>query len=167
MNTSNIEDLFKSYSLNKWNGLFPNTKLNDAASFKMGCCVGFIYGLKLGGNTEAYEYFANNFIRVFTHPWLTPTDLIDSDRFVFGYENKPSNERYQKISRYITELYDDGTPLSFSFAVYIHNGERNRKTFGFNNDPYGIMMSGGVIFHGIGQTYSVTLDNKPGWQIHT
>lgn len=166
MKIEDLDKLFSSYSHGEFAGLFPNTILDLRASMKMGCCIGFIYGLKLAGKQEEFEYYANNFINVFNHPYINPKEVTDSDR-TYHYK-----EELMPTAKNVCVLHDDGTALSFGFGIYsyIQNvGENvgNVIRHGIWNDNYIFRMNGGIIFHGIQQQFSVTLDNKPGWQIHT
>jgi hypothetical protein len=163
MKIEDLDKLFSSYSHGAFADLFPNTILDLRASMKMGCCIGFIYGLKLAGKQEEFEYYANNFINVFNHPYINPKEMTDSDR---GY---PTREGLMPTPASVCSLYDDGTALSFGFCVYSYttSDEGHVIKHGLWNDYYKYSFNGGIIFHGIQQQFSVTLDNKPGWQIHT
>jgi hypothetical protein len=166
MRIENLDRLFAGYSHCAFKDLFPNTILDERASFKMGCCIGFLYGLKLSGKTEEFEHYANNFISVFDHPYINPKEMTDSDR---GY---PTKEGLMPTPAMVCTLHDDGSALSFAFCIYGYNKDQSFKDqqtieHGWWRDRYNFRMNGGIIFHGIQQQFSVTLDNKPGWQIHT
>lgn len=163
MKIEDLDNLFSRYSYSEFNRLFPNTILDERASMKIGCCIGFIYGLKLAGKQEEFEYYANNFISVFNHPYINPKEVTDSDR-TYHYK-----EELMPTAKNVCVLHDDGTALSFGFCVYSYttSDEGHVIKHGLWNDLYKFAFNGGIIFHGIQQQFSVTLDNKPGWQIHT
>jgi hypothetical protein len=163
MKIEDLDNLFSRYSYSEFNGLFPNTILDERASFKMGCCIGFIYGLKLAGNLLDYEHYVDNFIRVFNHPYINPTETTDSDR------TYPTKEGLMPTPASVCVLSDDGSALSFAFGLYTYTKQKGERTIehGLWKDRYQFCMNGGIIFHGLQEQFSITFNNNPGWQIHT
>ena len=141
---------------------FKSIIIPERTGVKIGCCLGFIVGLRQS-NEELAEYFADNFIRVFEHPYIGKPNIIEHDG--------------RQIPSSICRLYDDGSALSFSFITYRHitedeiNSIPNAKSiveyFGYKRDKYIMSLNGGIIFHGMQKQFSVTLDNTIRWQIHT
>lgn len=140
---------------------FKSIIIPERTGVKIGCCLGFIVGLRQS-NEELAEYFADNFIRVFEHPYIGKPNIIEHEG--------------RQIPSSICSLYDDGSALSFGFVTHRHitNEEfnpdlvySNIQNFGYRGDKYIMSLNGGIIFHGMQKQFSVTLDNTIRWQIHT
>lgn len=156
-NLEKIKDIFAGYSDDKFKKEFPVIVLNEYSRMKIGSCLGFIVGISLE-NKERAEYFANNFIRVFSHPYICNTKKVKIN----------NREVYESVCC----LHDDGTALSFRFSTYQHLTDEERIKTGariksVEGIPYLFRLAGGIIFHGLQQQFSVTLDSSLGWQIHT
>lgn len=160
-----ILEWFGGYTNNCVLAYFPQLILKESGLHKIGNCIGFIAGLYFSGKHEEAEYFADNFIRVFSHPWIGKGS--QDVEIPTGFQYNP----IRKISYNKCELIDDGTALSFSFLTFRHSPEdediSGKRVMAVNNDNYVSQLNGGIIFHGMQKQFSVTLDNNPGWQIHT
>ena len=70
----------------------------------------------------------------------------------------------------VCQLQTDGGKMSFSF-MWLHIVKSQEpimnETIEHRDMQYRREMNGGIIFHGLGEPYSVSLDNSIGWQTHT
>lgn len=80
----------------------------------------------------------------------------------------------------ICELYDDGTPFGWSFAMYslvidpknevpIDGQKVKQFRVAYENIPYRYVYNGGLLYYGPfgGETFSVAIDNPHFWSVHT
>jgi hypothetical protein len=139
--------------------VWTDTGLARAASV-----VGYIIGMRDGGNPEFAEQLAKDFLR-------------NLERLVPDHKIPVEEGSEHKVPATICEIRDDGTFHGFSLAWYTFNrellgcaqpAERCIDWGLYPKCEYRFIYNGGLIYHGprAGQTFTVTLEPCL-WSVHT
>jgi hypothetical protein len=143
-----------------------NIKFTDSGAARYAAVIGFIMGIKLGGQAERAEALAEHFLSIMNRLNNYGQEVLYLD----------SMERERKAPRYVVQMSDDGCPNSFSVYWYtyegIHDGKEVNQTIMFRhaeNLRYRFSFNGGLIFHGFNnETFCTRLGNDSNpWGIHT
>ena len=122
---------------------FPSLEFREKTDrFQFGACIGFIAGLYYGGQKEMAEKMVATFMQSF---------------------------RFAKSEEHILMVWDVGCNMSFSFILYrkMKAGELHDYAEMIGKERCYECMNGGIIFHGLQETFSVSLCGGMGWSMHT
>jgi hypothetical protein len=138
---------------------------SESGLARAGSILGYIIGMRDGGNPEFAEQLAEDFLR-------------NLERLVPDHHKIPVEEGSKHmVPATICEIRDDGTFHGFSLAWYVFNRELlgcaqpAERCIDWGIHPkceYRFAYNGGLIYHGprAGQTFSVTIEPCL-WGIHT
>lgn len=127
--------------------------------------VGYIIGIRDGGNPEFATTLANDFLK-------------NLERLVPDHDIELGEDSKYKVPASICQIHDDGSFHGFALAWYRFNrelpygeelGEQCIKWgLAFRECEYRYLYNGGLIYHGprAGQTFTVTIEPCL-WGIHT
>ena len=141
--------------------IFPGTIFTRSGLARMQSCIGFILGVAVAGKRDMAEELSKT--------------LLNS--FRIGMSNEKTEINGRKVRNNWLKVYDDGSFLSFRFSYYGLMSDQNLKLdqsihfgdseYSYDKYQYLAVFHGGIIFHGLDQTFSVTIDGGKGWQMHT
>lgn len=156
--------------------MFPNTVFTDGGLGRLHSCVGFLRGLAASGRIDDAEKLAKTLFHAFRLGMVEDSDnKVDPASLKMERPLMSSKPYWPQMNRLVVE--DDGSFLSFSFAYYgimqDQTVEGEGRMMKDDSDVWGIkykyslIYDGGIIFHGLSNTYCVTIGNEIGWQSHT
>ena len=154
--------------------MFPNTIWERGGLARFASCIGFLRGMFAAGKPmEDVEKLAETLFRSFSF------GMSDERQEVYR-EDRPAMNEPEHMRPHNRKLIvsDDGSFLSFSFLLVHLIPTSESGNLGWTTElpgyseyskkyKYAKSFNGGIIFHGLGQNFSVQIGGGVGWSMHT
>lgn len=152
---------------------FPNTIWNHGGVGTMASCIGFLRGMiAAGSKISSIDKMAGSLFHSFKLGMIA--DKWEGDQLLTKWDRPHANKlivtgttTFMCFGFSYVSLAIHQEAASKENQVYKLIGNAYQSSLSEKKWYYLKNMYGGINFHGLDQTYSVTLDPTIGWQMHT